>query len=154
MIINKTTMKYGFRGRFCSRDLCVYIIYNMSNTIHSILYILQMPNTHKNHWIIYYHYCYCVCGRLRFLQTDGGNASAASARWKKNIWSPGRPVSRAHARASHQPPKYTSAGRRFWKLYYYTSCGRLTGCVCVYEYEYRVPSILYVIMPTNTPHAI
>jgi len=53
---------------------------------------------------------------------------------------------------NHQ--KNTSAGRRFWKLYYYTSRGRLTGCVCVYEYEYRVPSVLYVIMPTNTPHAI
>jgi len=126
LIIKITTMKYGFRGRCCSRHRAGFM-----RSYNKIYYnILQMPNTHKNHWIIYYHYCYCVCGWLRFLQTDGGNARAASARWKKNIWSPGRPVSRAHACASHQPPKNTSAGRRFWKLYYYASCGRLTGCVC------------------------
>lgn len=74
----------------------------------------------------------------------------ASTRWKKNIWSPRRPVSRAHARASHQATNKKHICR-FWKLYYYTSCILVWAIdgVCEYEYEYHVPSILLLCLLYN-----
>lgn len=147
-------MKYGFQGPRSRVSCGLYApIFSMLYTIHIIICnILKMPNTHKNHWIILLLLLLCV----RTIPPNGRRkCKRASTRWKKNIWSPRRPVSRAHARASHQATNKKHICR-FWKLYYYISCIRVGDWWSVwvrisctfYIITYYMPTIIRVIRST------
>lgn len=145
--------KIRFQGRFCSRLRVGFMrSYNISNTIYNILY--WKWQIHRRTIELNIIIIVMVCVWTITIPPNGRRKCkrGVSQVEKEHLIAGAARVTRARSR---QPPttKIHICRPSFLEIILLYIVWAIDG-VCVYEYEYHVPSILHIIMPTNAPHAI